>query len=107
MSKAYRLVERLEPFLALLEEADGMGMTSFIFRGFQPGGMGGGGATASTKNVEDHLRAKGYVAGQDFHWASPLKLHIQQNKVDRDLLDSIQSSGGFEVELDDQPQGSR
>jgi hypothetical protein len=102
MTKALRLVERLNALLdaaVLAEEgAAGTGMTTFVFKGFQPGGTQGGGATASTKNVEDHLRAKGYVSGTDYHWVSPLKLTIKQNKVDRDLLDSVQSSGGFESE---------
>lgn len=59
-------------------------------------GMGDGGATASTKNIEDHLRAKGYVAGREFRWLSPYMLQIQDSAVDRDLLDSIQNAGGVE-----------
>lgn len=57
---------------------------------------GDGGATPSTKNIEDHLRAKGYVAGREFRWLSPSKLQIANSAVDRDLLDSIQSRGGEE-----------
>ena len=59
-------------------------------------GMGDGGATASTKNIEDHLRAKGYVAGREFRWLSPYVLQVKNSAIDRDLLDSIQSAGGQE-----------
>jgi hypothetical protein len=68
----------------------------FQFKGFQPGGIGGAGATASTKNTEDQLRAKGYVAGHDYEWSGPHNLHIKRDMIDRDLLDVIQSDGGFE-----------
>ena len=57
---------------------------------------GDGGATPSTKNIEDHLRAKGYQAGREFRWLSPSKLQVQDSAIDRDLLDSIQSRGGEE-----------
>ena len=57
---------------------------------------GDGGAAASTKNVEDHLRAKGYVAGREFRWLSPYKLQIANSAVDRDFLDSVQTAGGRE-----------
>ena len=95
-SRAFALVERLE---GLLYENGLQGPYAiYIFRGFPGvgGGIGSSGATASTKNVEDHLRAKGLVTGHDFEWITPLTLKILQSRVDRDLLDSIQSSGGFE-----------
>jgi hypothetical protein len=56
-------------------------------------GMGDGGSTASTKNIEDHLRAKGFTAGKEFRWLSPLRLQVQDSSIDRDLMDSIQSAG--------------
>ena len=65
----------------------------YNFRGIN---AGNGASTASTKNVEDHFRAKGYVAGREFRWISPHKLQVQDSAIDRDLLDSIQSRGGEE-----------
>ena len=95
MSRAFALVERL----GLLLAENGLQGTyaTYVFKGFPSSGGGfGAGSTASTKNVEDHLRAKGFVAGHDYEWITPFTLKILQQNVDRDLLDSIQSSGGFE-----------
>ena len=65
-------------------------------------GFGDGGSTASTTNLEDHFRAKGYVHGREYRWISPFKLQIAQDAIDRDILDSIQSAGGVEdIEHDD------
>lgn len=113
MSRAYALVERLEYLQKVREEILGMGMgagagagmtpggdgmLTYVFKGFPSSGGGfGAGSTASTKNVEDHLRAKGLIAGQDFQWRGPMTLHIRPSAVNRDVLDSIQSSGGFEA----------
>lgn len=106
MSRAYTLVERLGGLLSKNEEGmmgNGGGdggedqIVTFIFKGFQPGGIGGAGATPSNKNTADQLRARGLVAGHDYIWASPLKLQIKQSMVDRDILDVIQSEGGFET----------
>jgi hypothetical protein len=67
---------------------------------------GDGGGTASTKNIEDHLRAKGYVNGREYRWLGPYKLQIASRAIDRDLLDSIQSGGGEqEVEAVDMDYG--
>ncbi len=96
MSKAIALVERLTSLQTFLSEAMLMGdgpTATYMFKGFQTGSSG---ATASTKNVRDHLRAKNLIVGHDYEWVSPLTLQILQTRVDRDLLDSIQSSGGFE-----------
>lgn len=93
-TRAHRLTERLH---TLIQNEDGM--TTFVFRGFPSSGGGfGAGSTASTKNTADQLRAKGYIAGTDYMWVSPMKLRIQLDKVDRDLLDVIQSEGGFQSE---------
>lgn len=54
---------------------------------------GDGGATPTTKHIEDHLRAKGYQSGREFRWMSPFKLQVQDSALDRDLLDSIQAAG--------------
>lgn len=99
MSKAIALVERLTSLQTLLSESMLMGgpTVTYVFKGFPSSGGGfGAGSTASTKNVRDHLRAKNLIVGQDYEWVSPLTLDILQSRVDRDLLDSIQSSGGFE-----------
>ena len=98
MTRAGTLVEHLDRLLALHENGLAGPYSIYIFRGFTGvgGGIGSSGATASTKNVEDHLRAKGYINGTDYEWVTPLSLKILQTKIDRDLMDSIQSSGGFE-----------
>jgi len=64
-------------------------------------GMGDGGSTASTKNIEDHLRCKGYVSGREFRWISPHRLQVKDSAIDRDLLDSIQSAGS---QVSDEPE---
>ena len=66
----------------------------YIFNGITPGD--GAASTMSTKDVEDNLRAKGYVNGREFRWLSPSKLQVQDSAIDRDILDSIQSRGGKE-----------
>ena len=101
MTKAFRLVERLDKLLSTNENGDGGGSGSdtvvYVFRGFTSTGSG---ATASVKNTEDQLRAKGLVAGHDYHWISPFKLEISRSMIDRDLLDVIQSDSGVESEED-------
>ena len=99
-SKAFLLVERLGRLLC--ENGLSGAYAIYAFRGFPAGGgaFGGSGSTASTKNVEDHLRAKNLVAGHDYEWVTPLTLKILQNQIDRDLLDSIQVAGGVEQALD-------
>jgi hypothetical protein len=57
---------------------------------------GDGASAPSTKDVEDNLRAKGFVNGREFRWISPLKLQVSNSSIDRDLLDSILSRGGAE-----------
>lgn len=64
-------------------------------------GMGDGGSTASTKNIEDHLRCKGFTQGKDFRWISQFRLQVDDSKIDRDLLDSIQSAG---AQVSDEPE---
>ncbi len=109
MSRAFALVEKLTALLALREEEaptedeeeeeeedeeeEGDTVT-FQFKGFRAAGPAGGGATASTKNTEDQLRAKGLVAGHDYMWQGPFVLKIRQEVLDRDLMDVIQSEGG-------------
>ena len=96
-TKAFRLVERLDKLLGANENGDSV---TYVFKGFTGvgGGIGANGATASVKNTEDQLRAKGLVAGHDYHWVSPFKLEISRGVIDRDLLDVIQSDSGVESE---------
>ena len=105
MSRAHALVGRLNNLLEDMMNGGDDQLVTFLFKGFQPGGIGGAGATASTKNTGDQLRAKGYVAGHDYMWLTPMKLQIKQSMVDRDLLDVIQSEGGFETpaEIESEP----
>ena len=97
-TKAFRLVERLDQLLY----ENGDDTVTYVFKGFTGvgGGIGANGATASVKNTEDQLRAKGLVAGHDYHWVSPFKLEISRGAIDRDLLDVIQSDSGVESEED-------
>lgn len=64
----------------------------YVFNGITPGD--GASSSPSTKDIEDNLRAKGYVAGREFRWLSPQKLQVKDSAVDRDLLDSIYVRGG-------------
>ena len=97
-TKAFRLVERLDKLLCTNENGDDT--VTYVFKGFTgtAGGIGSGGATASVKNTEDQLRAKGLVAGHDYHWVSPFKLTLSRGVIDRDLLDVIQTDSGVESE---------
>ena len=98
-SRAEQLNERLNHLLISVHENGLQGSYAiYVFHGFPAGGgaFGGSGSTPSTKNVKDHLRAKGLVLNTDYEWVTPLTLKILQQHIDRDLLNSIQSSGGFE-----------
>jgi hypothetical protein len=64
-------------------------------------GMGDGGSTASTKNIEDHLRAKGFTSGNEYRWISQFRLQVKDSSIDRDLMDSIQSAG---AQVSDEPE---
>lgn len=99
MSRALTLVEHLDRLL-LVNENGLVGMYSiFTFRGFPAGGgaFGGSGNTPSTKNVEDNLRAHSLVMGIDYEWVTPRTLKLLQSRINVDLLNSIDSSGGQEV----------
>ena len=51
------------------------------------------GSTGRTVNLEDVLRSKNYVEGREFHWEGPYILHMQNDAIDRDVLDHLQIAG--------------
>lgn len=67
--------------------------STFLLRGPNLAGSGDMAGTVSTKNIEDLFRAKNYVEGREFWWEGPWKLHLQDQAIDRDVLDHLEIQG--------------
>ena len=67
--------------------------STFILRGPNISGSGDTAGTVSTKNIEDVFRAKNFVEGREFWWEGPYILRIQDQAIDRDVLDHLNLQG--------------
>ena len=64
----------------------------FLIKGMKD--AGGANASPSTKNLSDLFRSKNYVEGREFWWEGPHKLHIEDQAIDRDVLNHLDIQGG-------------
>lgn len=67
--------------------------STFVLRGPNFGGSGQTAGTVTTRNIEDLFRAKNYLEGREFWWEGPYKLHLQDQAIDRDVLDHLELQG--------------